>query len=141
MRPSVSAALVILGLSLPAYAVDQTNLNATDGSNPLLQYGRAASTSCGEFIAATYGMAPNQHSTMMNEGRRYYDTSFALMEWAMGFVTAVNAVAAYDPPPRTPQIETDGAALSLWLSNWCTDHPTDQFGTVVMRFVIEYRKR
>lgn len=131
------AALVAFTLMVTgATAGDQSHLNATDGSNPILQYG-VGTESCGAFLSAVYGLAPGAHIQLQQDGRVFNDRSQVLMQWVMGFVTAVNVVRAYESPPRPRQLDTDEAAVAAWLQKRCADNPTETVVVALTRLVIE----
>lgn len=135
------SAMVAFGLSFSSIAGDQPNLNATDGSNPLIQFGDGATSSCGEFVSASFGLAPGTSLHMTQDGRLFQDRSAIFLQWSLGFLTAVNVVRALEPPPRPRQIEVDAAAVVVWLTKHCTDNPTDTIAMATTQLAIELAKQ
>lgn len=134
LLPAVVGSVFFVASALGA---DQSALNATDGSNPILQYGAGASESCGAYLAAAYGLAPGTSVRMQRDGRTFEDHSRVLLQWAMGFLTAVNVVRAYENPPRPVQLETDEPAVAAWLLKICAESPTENLSAAMTRLVIE----
>ena len=53
------------------------------------------------------------------------------LEWASAFITALSFINA----DIKDNIIQDTPSLDLWLRNWCTSHPTDQFSTAATMFL------
>jgi hypothetical protein len=86
--------------------------------------------SCGLFISATGGNPIGKGQGFEEGGRQFVDESIVYSSWAHGFITGIN----FSQASPDKQIDTDFAAIDLWLRNYCLQHPTKSFLEAVAMF-------
>jgi hypothetical protein len=95
----------------------------------------AGQKSCGEYLAAVYGLSPGRFRVETTPtGKTYGNDARALYEWLAGFISAANAAS-----PDGVQIKTDPAAIDVWMRKHCEQNRTRSVSHAAQQFVQELR--
>jgi hypothetical protein len=95
----------------------------------------AGQKSCGEYLAAVYGLSPgNFRVATTPTGKTYGNDARALYEWLAGFISAANSAS-----PDERQIKTDPAAIDVWMRKHCEQNRTRSVAHAAQQFVQELR--
>jgi len=95
----------------------------------------AGQKSCGEYLAAVYGLSPGRFRVETTpSGKTYGNDARALYEWLAGFISAANAAS-----PDGVQIKTDPAAIDVWMRKHCEQNRTRSVSHAAQQFVQELR--
>jgi hypothetical protein len=95
----------------------------------------AGQKSCGEYLAAVYGLSPGSFRVATTPtGKTYGNDARALYEWLAGFISAANAAS-----PDGVQIKTDPAAIDVWMRKHCEQNRTRSVSHAAQQFVQELR--
>jgi hypothetical protein len=93
--------------------------------------------SCGQYLAAVHGHAPGKGYVINHPQQgRYYDDHGRYMGWLEGFFTATNWWVTYD----ANGIQSDNAAIDVWIRKWCEQNPTKSLAQAAAAFVWDQRK-
>jgi hypothetical protein len=98
---------------------------------PLLEH------SCGKYLAAAHGHAPGRGRFINHpkEGR-YFDEHVRFGAWFAGFLDATNFWMVLN---QGNGIQTDDAALDVWIRKWCEKNPTKSLGEAAVAFILDQR--
>ena len=102
--------------------------NAASAGDVIYGYG---SHTCGAFIGASAGFPVGKFSDFDRNNHHYISDNILYLEWALAFITAISVTH----PGIKDDVIKDSNSLDLWLRNWCTAHPTDQFEFAVLKFL------
>jgi hypothetical protein len=95
----------------------------------------AGQKSCGEYLAAVYGLSPGRFRVETTpSGKTYGNDARALYEWLAGFISAANASS-----PDGVQIKTDPAAIDVWMRKHCEQNRARSVSHAAQQFVQELR--
>jgi hypothetical protein len=94
--------------------------------------GLGSGTSCGQYVAATNGHNVGTHTELQRSGVTFVSQNDAMIQYVYGVLTGVNWAR-----DSQHQIQTDSAALDLWLRNWCNKRPTKGLQDAIVTFVGE----
>jgi hypothetical protein len=95
----------------------------------------AGQKSCGEYLAAVYGLSPGSFRVATTPtGKTYGNDARALYEWLAGYISAANATS-----PDGVQIKTDPAAIDVWMRKHCEQNRTRTVSHAAQQFVQELR--
>jgi hypothetical protein len=72
----------------------------------------------------------------MNFRRGYSDDHFRYMGWLNGFLIATNWWVTREPNG----IQSDDAAIDVWIRKWCEQNPTKPLAHAASAFVRDQRK-
>ena len=94
--------------------------------------------SCGKYLAAVHGHRPGTGTRITNnrQGEQFFDDHFLYMAWLGGFLTAMNWFVMNEPNG----IESDNAAVDVWIRKWCEQNPTKLLAEAAEAFVWDQRK-
>jgi hypothetical protein len=98
----------------------------------VFSYGVGPDTSCGQFVAANEGHKLNTHGVVQRDGVKYVSENEVMHQWVRGLLTGVNWAR-----DTQHQIQTDNAAIDLWLRNWCNKNPTKSLYDATAAFIAE----
>jgi hypothetical protein len=109
MRYIVAAVIAALSLSTASYAQERRNIVSGFGLH-----------SCSKYLAAVQGHAPGKGRLINRPEGQFTDEHFRYAEWLTGFFSATNWWVMDEPN----QIQTDEAAMDVWIRKWCERNPT-----------------
>ena len=93
--------------------------------------------SCGKYLSAVHGHAPGKGTGFKDRWRgQFYDDHTRYMDWLGGFVTATNLWVTND----RNSIQSDNAAIDVWIRKWCEQNPTKTLVEAASAFVWDQRK-
>ena len=125
MRYIVTVAALILSYAPTASYAQRANV-----------YG-LGNDSCGKYLAAVHGHAPGKGTGFKDRWRgQFYDDHTRYMAWLGGFVTATNLWVTNEPN----SIQSDHAAIDVWIRKWCEQNPTKTLVEAASAFVWDQRK-
>ena len=97
----------------------------------------AGNNSCGKYLAAVHGHAPGKGTGFKDRWRgQFYDDHFRYMAWLAGFLDATNLWVTND----RNSIQSDNAAIDVWIRKWCEQNPTKTLVEAASAFVWDQRK-
>ena len=97
----------------------------------------AGNDSCGKYLAAVHGHAPGKGTGFKDRWRgQFYDDHFRYMAWLAGFLDATNLWVTND----RNSIQSDNAAIDVWIRKWCEQNPTKTLAFAGSEFVRDQRK-
>ena len=125
MRYIVTVAALILSYATTASYAQQANVSAP------------GTPSCGKYLAAVHGHAPGAGIGFNDRWRgQFYDDHFRYMAWLAGFLDATNLWVTND----RNSIQSDNAAIDVWIRKWCEQNPTKSLVEAASAFVWDQRK-
>jgi hypothetical protein len=125
MRYIVTVAALILSYGTTASYAQQANVSAP------------GTHSCGKYLAAVHGHAPGAGIGFNDRWRgQFYDDHFRYMAWLAGFLDATNLWVTND----RNSIQSDNAAIDVWIRKWCEQNPTKTLVEAASAFVWDQRK-
>ena len=93
--------------------------------------------SCGKYLAAVHGHAPGAGIGFNDRWRgQFYDNPFLYMAWLAGILDATNLWVTND----RNSIQSDNAAIDVWIRKWCEQNPTKTLVEAAVEFVRDQRK-
>lgn len=112
----------LVGKTLPVLILGAAILSAQATATPIMVSGDGAE-SCGTWTE-----------------RHARGAGYALDDWLLGYVTAVNqwSMASKD---GNIEGDADPAAMIEWVSNYCQAHPLDAVATAAGQLILEFIKR
>jgi hypothetical protein len=127
MRYIVTVAVLILSFA-PTASYAQA---------PSIYYYDPATHSCGKYLAAVHGHPPGAGNTINHpRGGQFSDDHHGYMAWLGGFFTATNQWVLNGPSG----IQSDHAAIDVWIRKWCEQNPTKRLIDAASEFVWDQRK-
>lgn len=109
--------LCLISLSAASYAYAVKAETHYDEINML----GLGTSSCGDYIAASQGSKIGSYAMMKHEGQEFSQEKKAYLEWARGYLTAMNSEYV------SMQIEIGTNALEVSINNFCNANPTSFF--------------
>jgi hypothetical protein len=93
--------------------------------------------SCEQYLAAVNGHPPGigKEITHPQDGR-FSDDHSVYMAWLHGFLSATNVWVTDEPN----SIQSDGAAIDVWIRKWCEQNPTKTLAEAAWAFAWDQRK-
>jgi hypothetical protein len=113
--------IAALTLSTPCHAEER----------PLVEH------SCGKYLAAVHGHAPGKGWIIKRPDGPFYDEHLLYMAWFAGFLDATNLWMMMN---QGNGIQSDGAAIDVWIRKWCEKNPTKSLGEAALAFLLDQRK-
>jgi hypothetical protein len=93
--------------------------------------------SCGKYLAAVHGHAPGKGIGFNDRWRgQFSDDHTRYLDWLAGFLTATNWWVTNEPNG----IQSDNAAIDVWIRKWCEQNPTKTLFDAASAFVWDQRK-
>jgi hypothetical protein len=93
--------------------------------------------SCGKYLAAVHDHPPGTGMGFNDPQRgHFYDDHHLYMAWLGGFFTATNMWVLNEPN----SIESDSAAIDVWIRKWCDQNPTKHLFEAASAFIWDQRK-
>jgi hypothetical protein len=124
MRYIVTVAALILSFAPTASYAQEAYVS------PLGQH------SCGKYLAAVHGHAPGKGNVINHREGRFSDDHGRYMGWLEGFFTATNWWVTINENG----IQSDSAAIDVWIRKWCEQNPTKALVDAASEFVWDQRK-
>jgi hypothetical protein len=126
MRYIVAVVIAALTLTTASYGQDRKFTIHSWGNN-----------SCGKYLAAVHGHAPGAGKGFNDRWQGQFSDDHTLyMAWLGGFFSAMN-VYVLDQPN---EIQSDNAAIDVWIRKWCEQNPTKQLIDAASAFVWDQHK-
>jgi hypothetical protein len=92
--------------------------------------------SCGKYLAAIHGHAPGKAKGFNDQGSHFSDDHAIYIAWLGGFFSAMNWLVLDEPNG----IQSDGAAIDVWVRKWCEQNPTKPLAQAALEFARDQRK-
>jgi hypothetical protein len=93
--------------------------------------------SCGKYLAAVHGHPPGAGIGFNDRQRGQFSDDHTLyMGWLGGFLSAMNWLVLDEPNG----IQSDNAAIDVWIRKWCEQNPTKPLFEAASEFVLDQRK-
>ena len=93
--------------------------------------------SCGKYLAAVHGHRPGVGKVFHHPQRgQFFDEHLRYMAWLEGFFSATNLWVTTEPNG----IQSDDAAIDVWIRRWCEQNPTKLLADAAWAFVWDQRR-
>jgi hypothetical protein len=126
LRCSVSAALLLSFVSTAGYAQEF----AVHG---------AGLDSCGKYLSAAHDQPPGRYRYFKGpQGATLFDEHGVYIEWLLGFITAANRSSS--SAGTRSNVQTDAAAIDVWIRKWCEQNPTQMVSEAAWAFIQDQRR-
>jgi hypothetical protein len=110
----------------------------TTSATSLFVIGMPYKQSCGQYLSAAHNHRPGMAKGIKSPEGDLVDEHARYQDWLTGFITGTNAWKLYTGDGKN--IETDPAAIDVWMRKWCEQNPTKSVVEAAVAFVLEQGK-